>query len=137
MKFLLIPSISLAYLLACAPPSPPGSVELGQVTVREGIVSPEFLAEHLGGLKPGFEACYVEALGRDRTTAGQMDVALEAAGSEVTARIVSSGVADDSLTRCVEGVMETLTIPEPAAPLEFEVAWSLVFATVGAAPVTS
>ncbi len=115
-------------VLACSGPRPPGTVELGNLTV-EGQVDLEYLLAQLPQLDPTFEACYVQALRKDRSAEGVIDLTLRGEGTRLTPEITENGtnsvILGDCLTTAIAGL--AIVQREGDLPWDYTADWSITF----------
>ncbi|UCG85249.1 MAG: hypothetical protein JSW71_15090 [Gemmatimonadota bacterium] len=97
--------------LACTGGAQYGTVELGDLTT-EGEVDRDYLYLQLQQLDPTFEACYVRALRRDRTTEGVVRLRMRGAGGKLEPEITANETASADLADCVATAISNLTIVE-------------------------
>lgn len=122
---------SVLLLAACGGARQFGKVELGDLTV-EGSVQAEYLYLQLDQLDPTFEACYVQALRRDRSAEGMIEMSLAGRAGHLHPTITKNGTGSEDLATCVENAVTQLTIVEPDnyEPWDFTGDWSVSFQIV-------
>ncbi len=127
MKYLLWLMVSLG-ILACGGTRPPGTVELGDLVV-DGDVDLDYLLAQLPQLDPTFEACYVQALRKDRSTEGVIDLKMRGEGTRLLPTITQNGTNNVTLAECVTQAIEGLAIVqrEGDQPWNYTADWSITF----------
>lgn len=113
---------------ACGSGAPFGMVKFGTLDL-EGTVDTDYLARQLAPLDPRFEACYVQALRKNRATEGTIHIKLQGAGGKLIPEIATNNTGSDDLPLCVTDNISALSIVEPSAsaPWNFTGDWSVKF----------
>ena len=131
MKYLLWLMVQLG-MLACGGTRPPGTVELGDLVVDgevEGEVDLDYLLAQLPQLDPTFEACYVQALRKNRSAEGVIDLKMRGEGTRLIPTITQNGTSSVTLADCVTQAIEGLAIVqrEGDQPWSYTADWSITF----------
>jgi hypothetical protein len=104
----------LVIVMACVTRARPGEVTLGTPNVVQGDVSPHLLTEELSKKHSTIEACYTEALTRNRATEGHMELLVRTGRSTLEAEVVRNTVPDTSLSGCVVSAVRSIPLGELA-----------------------
>ena len=115
-------------LPACGGGAPIGTVDLGDLVVS-GEVDGDYLYRQLYQLDPPFQACYVRAKRKDRSTEGVIQLTLQGGNNSLAGEITSNTTGSVELGECVLAAIAGLRIiePEDSAPWDFTADWSATF----------
>ena len=94
-----------------------------------GEVDADYLRRQLYQLDPPFQACYVRAKRKDRTTEGVVELSLRGRSGRLAGQITSQTTGNAELEECVLNAISGLRIIEPdnSAPWDYTADWSVTF----------
>lgn len=123
--------IAALVLASCGGGAQFGTVEFGQLTV-DGAVDGDYLMAQLYQLDPRFEACYVQALRKDRSTEGRLELEMRGGGGRLIPKVTANRTGSADLGECVTTNIASLEIVEPEGgePWDFDATWHVDFAII-------